>query len=145
MKWEIRDTYNPPASRRPAVRGPEDAAKLLTELPDQYREMLVCLFLDSQARLVQKHLIAVGSLNVARATPRDVLLPALVNNAAVIVMAHNHPSGIAEPSEDDIRFTRSVGRAANLMGVALVDHLILARDGLYSMRARGITWEGQDQ
>ena len=59
-------------------------------------------------------------------------------------MVHNHPSGVAEPSEDDVLFTRAVARAAALMGVPLWDHVVVARCGHASLRARGVQWEGQD-
>lgn len=128
---------------RPAVRGPEDVIREVRDLAGERREHLVGLYLDAQARLIARETVAVGSLNVARAVPRDLLEPALRHLAAGFVMVHNHPSGVPEPSEDDLRFTRSVARAATLMGVALHDHLVVAREGHISLRERGVSWEGQ--
>ena len=117
-----RRVYAPEVGK-PAVRGPEDVIREVRDLPAERREHLVGLYLDAQARLIARETVAIGSLNVARAVPRDLLEPALRHLAAGFVMVHNHPSGVPEPSEDDLRFTRSVGRAAQLMGVALHDHV----------------------
>ncbi len=130
--------------RRPAVRDPEDVVREVRDIAAALREHLVGLYLDAHARLIARETLAVGSLNVARATPRDVLEPALRLLAAGFVMAHNHPSGVAEPSEDDVLFTRSVGRAGVLLGVPLWDHVVVARGGHVSLRARGVSWEGRD-
>lgn len=130
--------------RRPAVRDPEDVVREVRDIAAAPREHLVGLYLDAHARLIARETLAVGSLNVARATPRDVLEPALRLLAAGFVMAHNHPSGVAEPSEDDVLFTRSVGRAGVLLGVPLWDHVVVARGGHVSLRARGVSWEGRD-
>ena len=102
------------------------------------------LYLDAQSRLIARETVAVGSLNVARALPRDLLEPALRHGATGFVVVHNHPSGVAEPSEDDVRFTQAVGRGAALLGVALLDHVVVARAGFASLRARGTRWEGLD-
>ena len=129
---------------RPPVRDPEEVVREVRDLCIEPREHLVGLYLDAHARLIARETVAVGSLNVARATPRDLLEPALRRLAAGFVMVHNHPSGVAEPSEDDVLFTRAVARAAALMGVPLWDHVVVSRCGHASLRARGVQWEGQD-
>jgi DNA repair protein RadC len=133
-----------PADLAPAIRRPEEAARETRDLVAEPREHLVGLYLDSQSRLLARETVAVGSLNVARALPRDLLEPALRHGATGFVVVHNHPSGAAEPSEDDIRFTQAVGRGAALLGVALLDHVVVARGGFASLRARGARWEGLD-
>lgn len=124
------------------IKSAEDAAARLSWLVEQRREQLVGLYLDTLGRLVGEETLAVGSLNVARAMPRDLLEPALRWHAAGFLLVHNHPSGDPEPSEDDLRFTRTVGRAAALMGVTLFDHVVVAKEGLVSLRGRGLVWEG---
>lgn len=132
------------SATRPTIREPDEVVREVRDLAGEPREHLVGLYLDAGARLIARETIAVGSLNVARATPRDLLEPAIRLLAAGFVMAHNHPSGVAEPSEDDVLFTRAVGRAAFLMGVPLWDHVVVARAGCTSLRARGVLWEGQE-
>ena len=139
-----RRTAPAPAELAPAIRHPEEAAREARDLVKEPREHLVGLYLDAQSRLIARETVAVGSLNVARALPRDLLEPALRHGATGFVVVHNHPSGVAEPSEDDIRFTQAVGRGAALLGVALLDHVVVARTGFASLRARGARWEGLD-
>ena len=131
-----------PDARRLPIRSPEDALRCVPDLVEATREHLVGLYLDGQGRLIARETLAIGSLNVARATPRDVLEPALRRLAAAFLLLHNHPSGSPEPSEDDRRFTRTIGRAGALFGVPLYDHVIVAREGFVSLRARGVVWEG---
>jgi DNA repair protein RadC len=133
-----------PADLVPAIRRPEDAARETRDLVPERREHLVGLYLDAQSRLIARETVAIGSLNVARALPRDLLEPALRHGATGLVVVHNHPSGVAEASEDDVRFTQAVGRGAALLGVALLDHVVVARAGFASLRARGVRWEGLD-
>jgi len=142
--FEIARRIAAPGVARPAVRDPDDVVREVRDLAGEPREHLVGLYLDANARLIARETIAVGSLNVARATPRDLLEPALRWLATGFVIVHNHPSGVAEPSEDDLAFTRAVGRAAWMMGVPLWDHVVVARSGATSLRARGVSWEGQD-
>lgn len=134
----VRDSYSPQPDRRPLVRTPEDVAKLLKPLVRRKREHMVVLLMDAVGRLTRTETVAVGSLNVARATPRDILAPALKHDSAGIVLVHNHPSGSAEPSEDDVQFTRALDRAAVLMGIPLWDHIVIAQDGYVSLRFRGV-------
>ncbi len=138
----VADSYRPRADRRPAISTPDDVARLCRLLVRRSREHLIVLCLDSHTRLIVSETVAVGSLNVARATPRDVYAPAIKRDAAGLILVHNHPSGSAEPSEDDLLFTRSVVRAGGILGVPCWDHVIVARDGYASLRARGALPEG---
>ncbi|MDH3283488.1 MAG: DNA repair protein RadC [Acidobacteriota bacterium] len=140
---EIARRIGPGVDMRPVVRTPQEVAREARDLASERREVMVGLYLDAQTRLVQRETIAVGSLNVARASPRDVLEPAIRLLAAGFVLAHNHPSGSAEPSDDDVRFTCAIGRAANLVGVPLYDHVVIGHGGFVSLRARGVRWDGQ--
>lgn len=134
----VADTYRPRSYNRPCLRSPEEVAVLLRPLVRRSREHLIVLCLNSHVQLTASETVAVGSLNVARAAPRDVFSPAIKRDAAGIILVHNHPSGRAEPSEDDLLFTRSVVRAGELLGVPCWDHVILAKDGHVSLRARGV-------
>lgn len=138
MYVAVADSYRPRTDNRPKIKEPQDVYALCRRLTSRRREHLLALMLDAQTALIAAETIAIGSLNVARATPRDVLAPALRRDAAGIILVHNHPSGVAEPSQDDVMFTRSLNRACALVGVPLWDHVVLARDGHVSMRARGL-------
>ena len=88
--------------------------------------------------MLHRETISIGSLNTTRTHPREILYPALVHLALGFILAHNHPSGCLDPSPEDIEFTRAVQRAADLMGIELYDHLIVAGEGYTSMRERGL-------
>ena len=120
------------------VGSPQEAYEQLRDLKRARKEHLVGLYLDAQNFLIRRETISVGSLNTTRTHPREILQPAILNSALSIVLAHNHPSGSLEPSRDDLDFTRSIARAAELMGISLADHLIVSARGYVSLKERGV-------
>ncbi|MCO4761266.1 MAG: hypothetical protein KC502_07165 [Myxococcales bacterium] len=124
----------PPAQTRFA--GPSQLAALGQRWLLCDTEVLVVVALDCGLRKLGEHVMG-GSRSGVRATPADVLRPALALGAERIALIHNHPSGDPEPSDADLRFTSLVHRAAAVCGVALVDHVIVARQGWRSLRAEG--------
>jgi DNA repair protein RadC len=83
-------------------------------------------------------MISIGSLNASLVHPREVFEPAVKSLAAQIIIAHNHPSGDPEPSEDDIVITRRLREAGEILGIEVLDHIIVAGDRFLSLRERGI-------
>ena len=81
--------------------------------------------------------VSIGSLSASLVHPREVLKPAIQASAAALVVAHNHPTGVATPSQEDVVFTQRLGRCADLMGIRLLDHLIIGDGRFESMKARG--------
>lgn len=100
-------------------------------------EHCIALYLDSQLRLIASGELARGTLSQASVYPREVVREALRHHAAALIVAHNHPSGLAEPSAADQAFTRHLKQALALVDVALVDHLIVAGDAVISMAELG--------
>ena len=121
--------------RRAPIRSPADAYAQLHDLGAKRKEHLVGLYLDVQHGLLCRETISVGSLNSTRAHPREILQPAIEHLAAGFILAHNHPSGTLEPSPEDWAFTRAIGRAAEIVGIELLDHLIVTGEGYCSLRA----------
>ena len=99
-------------------------------------ECLLVIFLDARHRVTGYSEVARGTLNAARFTPRDVLIPALHANGAAVVVAHNHPSHDATPSRADRTVTEVLREAGRLIGLPIVDHLIVTPDDVYSFRER---------
>jgi len=95
------------------------------------------LSLDGRNGLRGAHRVGQGGLHGCALLPRDVLRPALRDGASAIVMLHNHPSGDPSPSVDDIHMTRALAAAANVVGVTLLDHVVVARSGAASLRDSG--------
>ncbi|HWK72072.1 RadC family protein [Pollutimonas sp. M17] len=100
-------------------------------------EHCMALYLDSQFRLITAEEISRGTLTQASVYPREVIKAGLKHHAAALILAHNHPSGIAEPSEADLALTRHLKHALALVDIRLLDHLIVTRSGAVSLAERG--------
>lgn len=100
-------------------------------------EHCMALYLDSQYRLIRGEEITRGTLSQASVYPREVVKAALRHHAAALILAHNHPSGVAEPSGADLSLTRHLKHALALVDVRLLDHIIVACDKTVSLAERG--------
>lgn len=120
------------------VQGPGDAARVLAPLLEGLgQEGVAVLCLGARNQVVFAGLVALGGLNAAGVEPREVFRTAVAAGACSLVLAHNHPSGCAEPSDDDVRLTRRIAACGETLGIKLLDHLVLG-DGAYtSLRERG--------
>lgn len=101
-------------------------------------EHCIALFLDTQLQLIECIVLAKGTLSQASVYPREVVKAALKQHAAAVILAHNHPSGIAEPSQADIALTRQLKKALALVDIRLVDHLIVGANDVNSLAERGL-------
>jgi DNA repair protein RadC len=120
---------------RPQMASPREAAAYLVPLYGSRRvEQFGIVLLDTRYRLLQTVLLSVGVLDRTSTHPRDVFREALAGGASAIVMFHNHPSGDPWPSGDDMKMTRRMYDAGELMGITLIDHLVLADNRYYSFR-----------
>ena len=111
---------------------------LKARLRDYRREVFVCLFLDTQHRVICCEELFQGTLDASSVYPRDVVQRALALNAAAIIFAHNHPSGIAEPSQADQRITTRLCEALALVDIRVLDHMIVGDGTVLSMAERGL-------
>ena len=105
---------------------------------DQERETFVALFLDSQNRLIAAEELFRGTLTQTAVYPREVVKRALQVNAAGVMFAHNHPSGVAEPSHADETLTQTLKQALALVDVRVLDHFVVARTSTMSFAERGL-------
>ena len=134
--FELSRRVHAAAEDRPRIVRPKDAWMCVRELGPLKKEHLVGLYLDAQNGLVHKETISIGSLNTTRTHPREILYPAIEHLALGFLLVHNHPSGSADPSDEDVEFTRAVHRAAETLGIEMYDHLIVTRGGYTSLRER---------
>ena len=102
------------------------------------REIFSCLFLDSQHRLIQCDDLFMGTLDGAAVYPREVVSRALQYSSAAVIFAHNHPSGVAEPSAADKRITQRLQAALELLDIRVLDHIIIGRGHEYSFAEAGL-------
>lgn len=116
----------------------EDVRRLVPELVDRAHESLVALLLDTRQQVIGKHECARGNLASCPVEPCTVFRAAVVANASAIILVHNHPSGEAEPSVDDIELTKRLVEVGKLLGVAVLDHVIVTVDGYFSMLDGGM-------
>lgn len=101
-------------------------------------EVFACLFLDNRHRLIACEELFRGTVNGASVHPREVVRRALTHNAAAVILAHNHPSGVAEPSQADIHLTSRLKDALGLVDVRVLDHLVVAPGDWASLAERGL-------
>ena len=107
-------------------------------LGGQPREIFTCLFLDNQHRILRCEDLFFGTLDGAAVYPREVAVRALQYHAAAVILAHNHPSGIAEPSHADRRITERLQAALGLLDIRVLDHVIVGRGQSYSFAESGL-------
>ena len=110
---------------------------LQSVLAHQEREVFMALFLDNQHRVLQAQKMFSGSIASVEVHPREIVREALKLNAAAVILAHNHPSGIAEPSRADREITGKVGQACALLNIRLLDHLVIGHGEYTSFAERG--------
>jgi len=123
----------------PALQSPTATRDfLITRLRDRPHELFCCLYLDNRHRLIDFEELFRGTIDGASVHPREVVKHALAHNAAAVIFAHNHPSGVAEPSQADELITRRLCDALQLVDIRVLDHLIVADNGCLSLAERGL-------
>jgi DNA repair protein RadC len=119
---------------RPVIEGPEDVYKIVgPEMQALKQECVKVLLLDARNRLIKVETVSLGTLNENVIHPREVFRSAIENNAASIILVHNHPSGDAEPSDSDIEITREIMKAGEIVGIRFQDHVIIGSKGFISL------------
>ncbi len=120
------------------VTKPSDIAHLLREwlrscdVIDQDKAHLFVLILDVRSHIRVVEVVSIGILNANLVHPREVYRRAIAEGAAQIIIAHNHPSNIPNPSDEDIEITRRISQAGEIVGIPLIDHVIFTMQGYYS-------------
>jgi DNA repair protein RadC len=118
---------------------PEDAYK---ELKGKFRakkkEYFWAILLDTRNQIIKSVEISIGSLDSSIVHPRELFKEAIISSSASLVVAHNHPSGNLEASEEDIKLTRRLTQAGNIVGIEIVDHLIIGDGNFISMKREGL-------
>ena len=119
-------------AERKKVSHPAVAAEVLRVYLDGVdREHFVVLLLDTQNQIIGIHTVTVGTLDASLIHPREIFKPAILANAASVVLAHNHPSGDPSPSAEDRAVTRQLRSAGSLVGIEVLDHIIVGDGSRY--------------
>lgn len=124
--------------RGEALTSPEQTRRYLSHLlRDRHREAFFVLFLDNQHRVIRGEVMFEGTIDAASVYPREVVKRSLELNAAALILAHNHPSGVAEPSQADRRITRRISDALALVDIRILDHFVVGDGEVVSFAERG--------
>jgi DNA repair protein RadC len=127
------------AEDKPIVKTPEDVVNLVrSRLKGKKKEHFLALLLDTRNRLIKVAEISIGSLDASIVHPREVFKEAISASAASVIFAHNHPSGITEASEDDIKLTKRLVKAGEIVGIDVLDHIIIGDKDYLSLKREGL-------
>lgn len=113
---------------------PKDVWEELKDIRDNKKEHFVVFFLDARNQEIKREIISIGSLNANLVHPREVFEPAVRHVAAQVIIAHNHPSGDPEPSQEDSEITNRLVDAGKLLGIELKDHVIVSQTNFFSFK-----------
>ena len=141
VTWRFKESIELdfPAKQSIIIRSPSDVFENYQSLfKDQVRERFVVFWLSSANKVIGFEIISEGILNSSLTHPREVFRGSIVATAASIILAHNHPSGSLEPSQEDISITKQLVEAGKICGIPVHDHIIFAGDSYTSLAERGL-------
>ncbi len=124
-----------PRGRR--IRVPADIVPVVGHYADRKQEVFIAVSLNGAHEVIASRVISVGLVNRTLVHPREVFADAVVDRAAAVVVAHNHPSGRVEPSTEDREVTRKLVQAGETLGIRLLDHVVFTTDNYYSFLEHG--------
>lgn len=116
------------------ILSPKDVWENCQDIRDHKKEHFVVFFLDTRNQQIQREIISIGTLNANLVHPREVFEPAILHNAAQIIVCHNHPSGNPEPSDEDLAITRRLQEAGKILGIEVLDHVIVTKTTFLSIK-----------
>ena len=120
------------------VSASRDIYREMADIKSWEKEVFVVFCLDTRHRIISREIVSIGILNASVIHTREVFRTAIARNACAVVVAHNHPSGSREPSEEDKKITRQLKQAGELLGISLLDHVIVTNDRFYSFSEHGL-------
>lgn len=139
--FELSKRLEDPSTEKPkiTVKSPEDAIKAVRrQLNGKKKEHFLVLCLDTRNHLIKTVEVSIGSLDCSLAHPREVFKEAISSCAASVIFMHNHPSGDPTPSEDDIKLTKRLMEAGEIIGIEVLDHIIVCDRDHLSMKAKSL-------
>jgi len=116
----------------------KDVLSCVEHFRDKKQEYFICLSLDSSQRLIAQRIVTIGLLDSTLVHPREVFAGPLTDRAASIVIVHNHPSGVADPSDEDIKTTQQLVAASLILKIPLRDHVVISEKKHFSFRVHSL-------
>ena len=120
----------------PIINSVKDVVAQAVYMRDKTREHFMAIYLNARNELVFKKDMFIGTLNANLVHPREIFAEAFRQNAASVILAHNHPSGDPEPSEDDLTITKRIIEAGKIMGIDVLDHIIITKSKVFSFKEK---------
>lgn len=120
-----------------SIKNSFDAVKAFDFIRNQKKEHFVMLTLSTSSEVISVKIVSIGTLNTSLVHPREVFRDAIIDNANAIIIAHNHPSGTLEASDQDISITNRLKECGKLLGIQLLDHIIITENGHLSLSDEG--------
>jgi len=121
------------------IKDPQSVVKAIrASIKDKAKEHFKLILLNPRNRIIGISTISIGTLNASLVHPREVFKDAITHSAASVVLAHNHPSGDPEPSEDDIKITKKLVESGKILGIEVIDHIIIGKNNFCSYKERGL-------
>lgn len=121
----------------PRINSPQDVYRLVEHLQDSDREQFLTICLNTKNEVLSIETTAIGTLTANLVHPREVFKTAVLQNAAGIIIVHNHPSGDTVPSEDDVKITKRLCECSKIMDIQLLDHVIVGNGSFKSLKEMG--------
>ena len=121
------------------IKDPESVVRAIrASIKDKAKEHFKLILLNPRNKIIGISTISIGTLNASLVHPREVFKDAITHSAASVVLAHNHPSGDPEPSEDDIKITKKLVDSGKILGIEVLDHIIIGKNNFCSFKERGL-------
>jgi DNA repair protein RadC len=116
------------------IRSPEDILPLISHMADKKQEHLIAISLNGAHEVIATRVVTIGLANSSQVHPREVFAEPMTDRACAVIVAHNHPSGDLTPSKEDLMVTERLEKAADILGIKLLDHLVFSKRGIRSVR-----------
>jgi DNA repair protein RadC len=121
------------------IKDPQSVVKAIrASIKDKAKEHFKLILLNPRNKIIGISTVSVGTLNTSLAHPREIFKEAIIHNAMSVVLAHNHPSGDPEPSEDDLKITKRLVEAGKILGIEIIDHIIIGKNNFCSFKEKGL-------
>jgi DNA repair protein RadC len=121
------------------IKNPQGVVKAIrSSIKDKAKEHFKLLLLDNRNKIIGISTISIGTLNASLVHPREIFKEAIIHNSASVVLAHNHPSGDPEPSEEDMKITERLVESGKILGIEVIDHIIIGKTSFASFKERGL-------
>lgn len=125
-------------NKKQEILSSKDVWNLCIDIRDSKKEHFIAFYLNVQNCLIERQIISVGTLNSSLVHPREVFEPAVRLSAASIIIAHNHPSGSRDASDEDLVITKKLVEAGKILGIEIVDHVIVVKNSYMSFKGGGL-------